>query len=381
MANMTQPSSTSSIKFLLVDDLEENLIALEALLAQDELTLLKARSGQEALDLLLNHDVALALIDVQMPDMDGFELAELMRGVERTRHVPIIFITAGIREGQHVFKGYDAGAVDFLFKPIDPSILKHKSETFFQLAKQRQALADTLRLNEELMAVVGHDLRNPLDVILMTAELLQSDTHSADVRKCGERLRRSGNRMRQIIDELLDMTRARLGGGIPIEPRPANLLHIARSVIAEIEAAHPERRLELQAEGDFAGTWDAPRLEQVMSNLLGNAVRHGSLEGPVRITLGNHDGKVSLRVHNAGHIPSELLPHVFEPFQGARESRGRSGGLGLGLYIVQQIVLAHGGRVDLHSTPTDGTTFLISLPRVSSAQQGADTLQTRRSGG
>jgi signal transduction histidine kinase len=381
MVHMTQPSSTSSIKFLLVDDLEENLIALEALLRRDELTLLKARSGAEALELLLEHEVALALIDVQMPDMDGFELAELMRGVERTRHVPIIFITAGIREGQHVFKGYDAGAVDFLFKPIDPSILKHKTEVFFQLARQRQVLADTLRLNEELMAVVGHDLRNPLDVILMTAELLQSDTHGSDVRKCGERLRRSGNRMRQIIDELLDMTRARLGGGIPIEPRPADLLQIAKSVLAEMEAAHPERRLELQSEGELTGTWDPPRLEQVLSNLLGNAVRHGSPEGPVQVTLKNSDGSVVLCVHNAGHIPPELLPRVFEPFQSTRESRGRSGGLGLGLYIVQQIVLSHGGRVDVQSTPKDGTTFHVLLPRVSSTPANVDPVQTRRSGG
>ena len=377
---MTQPSSTSTIKFLLVDDLEENLIALEALLKRDELTLLKARSGQEALDLLLDHDVALALIDVQMPGMDGFELAELMRGVERTRHVPIIFVTAGIREGQHVFKGYDAGAVDFLFKPIDPSILRHKTEVFFQLARQRQVLADTLRLNEELMAVVGHDLRNPLDVILMTAELLHSDTHPSDVRKCGERLRRSGNRMRQIIDELLDMTRARLGGGIPIEPRPADLLQIAKSVMAEMEAAHPGRRLELQAQGEFAGTWDAPRLEQVLSNLLGNAMRHGSPDAPIRVTLKNLGVHVVLCVHNAGHIPAELLPHVFEPFQSTRESRARAGGLGLGLYIVQQIVLSHGGRVDLESAPEEGTTFHVHLPRLSSASSPGASAQTRRSG-
>lgn len=376
---MTQ--STSSIKFLLVDDLEENLIALEALLARDGLTLLKARSGHEALEILLEHDVALALIDVQMPDMDGFELAELMRGVERTRHVPIIFITAGIREGQHVFKGYDAGAVDFLFKPIDPSIVKHKSETFFQLARQRQELADTLRLNEELMAVVGHDLRNPLDVILMTAELLQSDAQSPDVRKCGERLRRSGNRMRQIIDELLDMTRARLGGGIPIEPRPADLLQITKSVVSEMETAHPERRVQLQVDGEFSGTWDAPRLEQVISNLLGNAVRHGAPDSAVKVTLKGDAERVVLCVHNAGHIPPQLLPRVFEPFQSSnREPRSRAGGLGLGLYIVQQIVLAHGGSVDVQSTPNDGTTFHVVLPRVSTAT-ATDTLQTRRIGG
>src|ERR1700754_1880365 len=108
------------VKFLVVDDKEENLIALEALLRRDGLEILKARSGDEALELLLVHDVALALLDVQMPEMDGFELAEFMRGSDRTRRVPIIFVTAGPHDQQRVFKGYESGAVDFLFKPIEP---------------------------------------------------------------------------------------------------------------------------------------------------------------------------------------------------------------------------------------------------------------------
>ena len=361
---MTKASAQAPVKFLLVDDLEENLVALAALLERSDLMLLKAHSGQQALELLLEHDIALALIDVQMPEMDGFELAELMRGVERTRHVPIIFITAGIRERQRVFQGYGAGAVDFLFKPIEPHILRHKAETFFQLARQRQALAETLRLNEELMAVVGHDLRNPLEVILMSAELLQNGDHGAEVKKHAERLHRSGTRMRQIIDELLDMTRARLGGGIPIEPRKTDLLQLTKAAVAETQAAHPEFQVQLTANGELRGEWDAARLEQVLSNLLGNAVRHGTKGKPVRVTLESDGPNVTLYVHNDGHIPAELLPRVFEPFQNSRESRAKAGGLGLGLYIVEQIVLAHGGSVDVHSVPADGTTFRIQLPRV-----------------
>src|SRR5258706_4658186 len=112
------------IKCLLVDDLEENLLALAALLQRDDIELLTARSGEEALELLLRHDVALAFLDVQMPDMDGFELAELMRGSERTRHVPIIFVTAGARDQHRLFKGYETGAVDFLYKPIERHVLQ-----------------------------------------------------------------------------------------------------------------------------------------------------------------------------------------------------------------------------------------------------------------
>src|SRR6185312_8997171 len=124
-----------------VDDLDENLLSLEALLRRDGLVLLKARSGDEALEALLRHDVALALIDVQMPGLDGFELAELMRGNERTRRVPIIFVTAGGADRQRRFRGYEAGAVDFINKPIEPDILRSKADVFFELYRQRQHLA------------------------------------------------------------------------------------------------------------------------------------------------------------------------------------------------------------------------------------------------
>jgi len=142
-------SSLEPVKILLVDDIEENLVALEALLRQPELTILSARSGTEALELLLDHEFALAILDVQMPDMDGFQLAELMRGTERTRRIPIIFVTAGQHGPQRIFDGYEAGAVDFLTKPIDPRILRHKVDTFIELWRQRQQLANQLSVLRE----------------------------------------------------------------------------------------------------------------------------------------------------------------------------------------------------------------------------------------
>src|ERR1700748_1447390 len=148
-------SPLAPIKCLLVDDLEENLLALSALLARRDVEILTARSGSDALELLLVHDVALAFLDVQMPDMDGFELAELMRGSERTRHIPLIFFTPGAAEAHRQFKGYETGAVDLIYKPIEPHILKNKAEVFFELYRQRQLLSrdlkertETLRWNE-----------------------------------------------------------------------------------------------------------------------------------------------------------------------------------------------------------------------------------------
>ncbi len=361
------------VKCLIVDDLDENLVALEALLRQDGVTVLKAHSGNEALEQLLQHDVALALIDVQMPDMDGFELAELMRGTERTKHVPIIFVTAGTRDQHRVFKGYDAGAVDFLYKPLEPRILAHKAQTFFELHRQRQVLADTLSLNEQLLAIVGHDLRDPLNVILMSAELL-AGAPEASVRKTAGRLSAAGGRMRSILDELFDLARARLGGGIPLTRAPVDLAAIAHKAVAEALATHPEREIDLRTEGDVQGHWDGGRLERVFANLIGNAVTHGAAGEHITVQLRGAADEVAVSVHNGGHVPLDILPNLFEPFHARKGMRPRGQGLGLGLYIAQQIVIGHGGSIEVRSTAAEGTTFRFTLPKAEpkSGQAGLD---------
>jgi two-component system, sensor histidine kinase and response regulator len=377
------------VKLLLVDDLDENLLALDALLRRDDIELLKARSGMEALELLLLNDVALALVDVQMPEMDGFELAELMRGSERTCRVPIIFVTAGAREPTRVFQGYDAGAVDFLFKPIDQHILRHKVETFVELHRQRQQLAvqmdlirkredelrrvnaelsATLRLNETFVAAVGHDLRTPLNSVVLSAELLRSQITTPGESRVIERLRSSANRMSKMIDELFDLARARLSGGIPISRQPnVDLLSVAEPIVAELSSADHKRELVLERRGDLRGEFDPDRLGQVLSNLLGNALRHGSKDGNIVLELdGTDPARLVAVVRNDGQIPADVLSCLFEPFRRGNTRSGSVEGLGLGLFIVQQIVLAHGGHINAESV-AGVTTFRVSLPRVASA--------------
>ena len=165
-------AASDPVKFLIVDDLEENLLSLQALLQRDGLEFLKARSGEEALELLLKHDVALALLDVQMPGMDGFELAELMRGNERGRHIPIIFLTAGSADTQRRFRGYEAGAVDFIQKPIETDVLRGKANVFFDLNRQRrqiQAQRDALEAGARALADAAAQLET--QVRERTAEL------------------------------------------------------------------------------------------------------------------------------------------------------------------------------------------------------------------
>lgn len=372
---------TDLVKCLLVDDLEENLLALSALLRRDDVEILEARSGTEALELLLANDVALAFLDVQMPEMDGFELAELMRGSERTRHVPIIFVTAGVRDQCRLFKGYETGAVDFLYKPIDPNILQSKADVFFQLYRQKQQLArqleeltTTLRLNELFTAVLGHDLRNPLSAILNSATLLERISKEDAVKQTATRMIGSGRRMSRMIDDMLDLTRARLGGGIPLRRNEIDFAQVVRRVIQEHQDVFPAGRVNMRQEGDLSGRWDADRLAQVTSNLIGNAFEHGESHDPIEVALdGMHADFVRLSVTNTGVVPQDVLPRLFDPFRGGERHLGRSDGLGLGLYIVQQIVHAHGGRVDLR-TDERRTTFLVEIPRRASVRLEAADL-------
>jgi two-component system sensor histidine kinase/response regulator len=366
--NTTDPQR---VKCLLVDDLDENLLALSALMRREDVEILTARSGAEALELLLVHDVALALLDVHMPEMDGFELAELMRGSERTRHVPIIFVTAGARDRYRQFKGYDSGAVDFLYKPIEPHILQSKADVFFQLFRQKQQLAqqlhertETLRLNEMFTAVLGHDLRNPLNAILMSAHVLERRSQETAVRDSAARILSSGKRMSRMIDDVLDLARARLAGGIPLKRESTDLGTLVDRVVREHQAAFPKRGIKLERAGNLVGEFDADRFAQVASNLIGNALQHGKPDEPIEVSLdGTLADQVLFAVGNDGEIAPELLPHIFDPFRGGARRTGQEGGLGLGLWIVQQIVQSHQGQVTVSSGEPGRTQFRVTVPR------------------
>lgn len=349
------------VKVLIVDDREDNLLVLRSILSELDVELIAAASGPEALELLLHHDVAVALIDVQMPDMNGFELAELMRGTNRTSHVPIIFVTAGGFEPNRVFRGYEAGAVDFLFKPLVPHVLKGKVEVFAEMYRQQARLSAMVHLREELVAVVSHDLRTPLNSILMSSSLISTISEDDGVLRAAQRIERSARRMERIIYDLLDLSRTRLGGGMAVDPVPCNLGDIARAAADEMTSA--TARVSVESAGDLDGTWDSARLAQAVSNLLGNALEHGEKDQPISIRIdGLEPAMVQLGVHNHGAIPAEHRAHLFQPFVSHGKDAARKG-LGLGLYIVSQIAQAHRGEVRVSTGTNSGTTFTIRLPR------------------
>jgi two-component system, sensor histidine kinase and response regulator len=355
--------NTARAKCLLVDDRTENLIALEAALRRNDLDLFLAQSGREALELLLLHDFALAIVDVQMPEIDGFELAELMRGSERTRGTPIIFVTAAGHEAARKFRGYDAGAVDFLVKPLDTKVLRYKVDVFLELFKQRAELADNLLLNEQFVAIVAHDFRSPLATIMMTADLLKKDTNDIHVGKQMERILRTSQQLLTTVNELLDMTRARLGGGIPVMRKAADLELIRQRVLVDLMTIHPAVRFSVHTDlCSFLGLFDAARMEQVMTNLLDNAIAHGTPGTAIEVSLTRNATDFQFAVQNAGTIPKEKLDTLLTPFHHEHAKRTKANGLGLGLYIVDQIVAAHEGTVAVASL--NGITRIeVSLPR------------------
>lgn len=238
-----------------------------------------------------------------------------------------------------------------------------------QLAAENERRTDaeaTARFADTFVGILGHDLRNPLNAILMAAQLLKKkspgDTRTLD------RIESSGRRMASMVAQLLDLARSRLAGGITVEPSHTDLGSIVTSVVDELRLVHPAREIRWEP-SEMWGGWDRDRIGQVISNLLGNAIEHGDPVRPTTIVVSMSEGTARITVHSEGPpIQSDLLPVLFDPYRRTSARGERSKGLGLGLFITQQIVLAHGGSIDVRSTAEDGTTFTINLPSLQVSQ-------------
>jgi len=412
-------NALTAVKFLLVDDRETNLVAMERLLHRDGLTLLKARSGAEALEFLLQHDVALALVDVQMPDMDGFELAELMRGSDRTRRIPIVFVTAGGSDPQRRFEGYEKGAVDFLHKPIEGDILKSKASVFFELYTQRQevsrqrdemeqisrenvrllqesrqtttALQEADKRKDEFLATLAHELRNPLSPILSGVQLLgmiARHDEPDESRQTRELIERQVHHMVRLVDDLLEVSRI-TNGKINLECKPVSLQDV---VSQAVETSRPNidtgnHQLNVQTDhSDYQVNGDITRLTQVVSNLINNASRYTPTGGQIDVSVSATDTHASITVKDNGvGIPAEMLEEVFELFTQLKRHHGQSvGGLGIGLALVKRIVELHEGYVSVTSDGENrGAAFVITLPLIHNVatKESDDTISAKQQSG
>ncbi|MCL9800357.1 hybrid sensor histidine kinase/response regulator [Pseudomonas sp. rhizo66] len=390
--------SNIQAKLLIVDDLPENLLALEALIKREDRTVYKALSADEALSLLLQHEFAMAILDVQMPGMNGFELAELMRGTEKTKNIPIIFVSAAGRELNYAFKGYESGAVDFLHKPLDIHAVKSKVNVFVDLYRQSKALKQQLealeqarreqeallqqlqntqleleqavRMRDDFMSIVAHEVRTPLNGLILETQLrkmhLARDNAAAftldKMHAMVDRDERQIKSLIRLIEDMLDVSRIRTGK-LSIRPSRFDLVQLVSNLLQnfaqQIEAAETE--VSFTAPSPVEGHWDEFRIEQVVTNLLTNALRYGG-RSPIQVRVYCEGDEARVEVQDRGiGISQENQKRIFQQFERV-SAKTVVAGLGLGLFISEQIVAAHGGSIVVESEINEGALFRVCLP-------------------
>lgn len=399
---------------LVVDDDSKNLLAIESVLNGPSYRLIKAQTGAEALMALMNGDFAAIVLDVQMPDMSGIELAKMIKLKRRTQHIPIIFLTAHYREDEHAVIGYDVGAVDYLTKPINPAVLRSKVNVFVDLFGKtrdlaemnstRQAAEEALRIanmelaarNEALereaeererriraesaqaeaeeanaakdrfLAMLSHELRTPLSPIVHAVTLLEEIECPPAISEHIATIRRNVRLEARLIDDLLDLARIR-NGKLRLELHPVDVHEALRQAMKICQPEFAARRIRIverleapdpHVRGDFA------RLQQVFWNLLTNAAKFSPDDSTIEVcTFATEpDSRITIEVSDQGiGILSEKLDRIFDAFeQGARPSQA---GLGLGLAICKALVEMHSGAIGAHSDgPNRGAKFVVRLP-------------------
>jgi signal transduction histidine kinase len=403
------PGGDDTVPILLVDDQPANLAALEATLATNGCRFVLARSADEALLALLDQDFAAIVLDVMMPGMSGFELATMIRRRERTRTVPILFLTARMMDQEDVLRGYSVGAVDYLTKPIEPQVLRTKIAVFVELFRKRRALArmnlelqrqigerqrvgDALeranteletrvsertaalaeanRRKDEFLAILAHELRNPLSALRTACEALKLKAPSdADVVTLQGVFQRQVQQLTRLTNDLLDISR------ITRDKVALQRQNVAVSQVIEtaVETARPLfAQRHQQIEQDVPGRalfvdGDPVRLAQVLANLLDNAARYSPEGAKIALTVSVSGPHVLIKVSDSGAgIERELLPRIFELFvQGARTPFVGEGGLGIGLPLARRLAEMHGGSLTAYSAGSGkGSEFTLQLPLV-----------------
>jgi signal transduction histidine kinase len=399
---------------LLVDDDAKNLLALESILEDGGYALRKAQTGNQALLALMAEDFAAIVLDVQMPDMSGIELARLIKQRRRTQHIPIIFLTAHYREDEHAILGYDAGAVDYLTKPVNPAVLRSKVNVFVDLFRKTQALAkmnvaaqaaeEALRVaNAELearnaalereaeerrrriraesaqaeaesanaakdrfLAMLSHELRTPLSPIIHAVTLLEEDDCPAHLREAVETIHRNVRLEARLIDDLLDLARVR-NDKLHLELQTVEVHELLRQAAAICRPDITARKINLVEQLDASGTHmlgDPARLQQVFWNLLTNAAKFTPEGGTITVHTAGPDATrhmlIEIRDNGAGIAP-EKIRRIFNAFEQAETPA--SAGLGLGLAICKALVEKHRGWIEAQSNGIgQGATFRIRLP-------------------
>ena len=365
------PSCRAPVKILVVDDIPSNLVAMRALLATEDQEVLTAGSGAEALEMLLANDVALALLDVQMPSMDGYALAELMRGSERTRHVPIIFLTAGVQEARGTFRGYESGSVDFLYKPLDERVLRSKIAVFVELHRQRRTIADhaeqlarLAHANALMISALSHDLQEPLTALALNAELVLQRSDVPAVQQAARRQKSAATLLRRQVAHLISLAKSP-SAELKVQASDIDLGQLVRERWeGGREGSLPLTAGELKVEGDTTGQWDAGLLANAIDQLLLQAEAHCQGAPLSLLVDGRTRGAVVFRISFDKPLHDAASAHLL----GAALPLGElPPPVGAGLREPERIARAHGGSLVASTRTREGTCFELMLPRAQAA--------------
>lgn len=384
------------VNILLVDDQPANLVALEAMLEDLGQNLVRAESGREALKRLLSDDFAVILLDVKMPEMDGFETAELIRQRDRSRHTPILFLTAADTTQTQAVRGYAVGAVDYLIKPVVPEFVRSKVAVFVELAKKNELLRRQAALlaqseqaalelaetraelvrelehkNRELESfsyAVSHDLRAPLRRIdSFSRAILESQGRRLDDegRKFLSRVREASQQMAQLIDDVLYLSRVTR---TDLRDQDVDLSEVAELVVSRLQEGQPNRRMEVKIRPGVVVTGDGQLLKIAMENLLQNAWKFTGKQAEPRVEFGvtqtSGEPTYFIRDNGAG-FEMTYAARLFGPFQRLHSQQDFPGS-GIGLATVQRIIHRHGGKVWAEGLVGQGATFYFTLSRARS---------------
>jgi signal transduction histidine kinase len=402
------------VKLLLVDDRPENLLALQAILEPLGQTLVLAHSGEEALKCVLQHEFACILLDVQMPEMNGFDAAQIIKSRERSRYIPIIFLSAINKEDSYVFKGYSMGAVDYVFKPFNPDVLRSKVAVFVdlylkqqQIVEQAEMLADSQRremelehraelleseaksaaqlaeLNKQLhlrqeeleqamgvrnrfYASMSHELRTPINAVIGYSTLMIDNIYGPLNEKQREGLQRTlraARHLLELVNDVLDLSKIE-AGKIELSMQPVNVANLIDDLFVTVRPLADEHGSKLtfeHPENTLTVVTDPRRVRQILLNLLSNAIKFG-LQQPIKVTCSRgDDGWVSISVIDKGEgISEEDQPRIFEEF--VQVSPTQQLGTGLGLPISKRLATLLDGSLEVESKPGEGSTFTLCLP-------------------
>jgi signal transduction histidine kinase len=388
------------VSVLVVDDTPANLVALGAVLGPLEVRIVEAHSGPEAIARASEESFAVALLDVQMPEMDGFEVARRLRETATGVELPIIFLTAIHRDEAYARRGYATGAADYITKPYDPEVLRARVKAFVDLFQQRERLRRAQvgertrerdealekqvellaseraarreaeianRAKDEFLATISHELRTPLSAILGWAVIARQKTTSPDVERALTTIERNARAQMRIIEDMLDVGRI-VSGKLQLEFAATDVADAIEGAAQAVRPAADAKQVDLAVAIDAdvgVIAADAERLQQIVWNLLSNAIKFTPKGGHVTLSARRTESSVVVHVSDDGQgIRAEFLPYLFEPFRQADGSTTRRhGGLGLGLAIVKQLVDAHGGAITAHSEGDGrGASFTLELP-------------------